>query len=40
MDYILTNFPEKVIQSGVIKMGLSDYELIYCLRKILFLKLN
>ena len=26
LDCILTNYPEKVIQSGVIEMGLSDYE--------------
>ena len=29
IDYILTNSPEKVIQSGVIEMGLSKHELIY-----------
>ena len=32
--------PEKVIQSGVNEMGLSDHELIYCSRKTPLLKLN
>ena len=34
------NSPEKVIQSGVIEMGLSDHEFVYCLRKTSLLKLN
>ena len=29
IDHILTNFSEKVIQSGVIEIGLSDHGLIY-----------
>ena len=33
IDHILPNSPEKVIQSGVIEMGLSDHGLIYCSRK-------
>ena len=40
IDHILTNYPEKIIQSGVIEMGLSDHELIYCSRKTSLLKLN
>ena len=39
-DHILTNCPQKLIQSGIIEMGLSDHELIYCSRKTLPLKLN
>ena len=33
IDYILTNSPDKVSQSGVIDLGLSDHDLIYCTRK-------
>ena len=40
IDHILTNSPEKVIQSGVIEMGLSDHEIVYCSRKTSLLKLN
>ena len=40
IDHILTNSTEKFIKSGVIKMGLSDHELVYCSRKSSFLKLN
>ena len=40
MDHNLTNSPEKLIQSGVIQMTLSDHELIYCTRKTSLLKLN
>ena len=32
-DHILMNSPEKVIQSGVMEMGLSNHELIYELKK-------
>lgn len=39
-DHILTNCPQKLIQSGIIEMGLSDHELIYCSGKTLPLKLN
>ena len=39
-DHILSNSPEKVIQSGVIKVGLSDHELVYTSRKTSLLKLN
>ena len=33
IDHILTNSPDKVIQSGVIDLGLSNPDLIYCTRK-------
>ena len=34
IDHILTNCSEKVTQVGVIELGLSDHDLIYCTRKI------
>ena len=40
IDHILTNSPEKVIQSGVFEIGLSDQEIVSCSRKTLLLKLN
>ena len=40
IDETLTDSPEKVIQSGVIEMGLPDHELIYCSRKASLLNLN
>ena len=40
IDHILTHSPEKVIQSGVVEMGLSHHELVYCSRKTSLLKLN
>ena len=40
IGHILTNSSGKVIQSGVIEMGLSDHELAYCSRKMSHLKLN
>ena len=33
IDHILTNSTDKVSQSGVIDLGLSDRDLIYCIRK-------
>ena len=33
IDHILTNSPDKVSQSGVIDLGLSDHDLIYFTRK-------
>ena len=33
IDQVLTNSPCKIIPSGVIKMSLSDHELIYCMQK-------
>ena len=32
IDHILTTFPERVSQQGVIDVGLSDHQLIYCTR--------
>ena len=37
IDHILTNSPEKIIQRGVIEMGLFDHELMYCSRTTLVL---
>ena len=34
IDHILASFPERVTQSVVIDIGLSDHQLIYCTRKI------
>ena len=33
VDHILTNSPDKVSQSGIIDLGLSDHDLMYCTRK-------
>ena len=33
IDHILTTFPERVSQQGIIDVGLSDHKLIYCTRK-------
>ena len=34
IDQVLASFPKRVTQSGVIDIGLSDHQLIYCTRKI------
>ena len=34
IDHVLASFPERVTQAGVIDIGLSDHQLIYCTRKI------
>ena len=34
IDHILANLPELLSQEGVINVGLSDHQLIYCTRKI------
>ena len=34
IDHILPSFPERATQSGVIDIGLSDHQLIYCAKKI------
>ena len=39
-DHILTNAGWKISQKGVIDVGLSDHQLIYCTRKILRTKFN
>ena len=33
IDHILTTFPERVSQPGIIDVGLSNHQLIYCTRK-------
>ena len=40
IDYILTTFPERVSQQGIIDVGLSDCQLIYCTWKISRTKLG
>jgi len=40
LDHILTNTENKVSSSGVIDIGISDHQLIYCTRKTEKLKLN
>ena len=34
IDHILASFPNRVSQQGVIDVGLSDHQFIYCTRKI------
>ena len=34
IDYILTNTNEKITQCGIINIGLSDHQMIFCTRKI------
>ena len=38
IDHVLASFPERVTQSGVIDISLSDHQLIYCTRKIYRIK--
>ena len=40
LDHILTNAGWKISQKGVIDVGLSDHQLIYCTQKILRTKAN
>ena len=40
LDHILTNSSERVSQKGVIDVGISDHQLIYCTRKIKRIKHN
>ena len=40
LDHVLTNYSEKISQSGVIDIGVSDHQLIYCTRKVLHSKAN
>ena len=37
IDHVLTNSSQKVSQSGVIELDISDHDLVYCTRKTLFL---
>ena len=34
IDHILASFPDRFSQQGVIDVGLSDHQIIYCTRKI------
>ena len=38
IDHILASFPDRVSQQGVIDVGLSDHQIIYCTRKISIIK--
>ena len=38
IDHILASYPERVTQQGIIDAGLSDHQLIFCIRKLLGLK--
>ena len=40
MAHPLATFPERVLQQGIIDVGLSDHQLIYCTRKFLGTKLG
>ena len=40
LDHIFTNSSENVSQKGVIDLGISDHQLIYCTRKIKRIKHN
>ena len=40
IDHVLTNFSQKVSQYGVIELGISDDDLVYCTRKKLLFKPN
>ena len=40
LDHILINIDRKISQKGVIDVGLSDHQLIYCTRTILRIKTN
>ena len=40
IDYILTTFPERVSQPGIIDVELSDHQLIYCTRKFSCIKVG
>ena len=34
IDHVLASLPDRISQEGVINVGLSDHQLIYCTRKI------
>ena len=40
LDNVLTNSADRVSQFGVVDTGLSDHQLIYCTRKIIYTKSN
>ena len=33
LDHVLASFPDRISQSCVIDVGISDHQLIYCIRK-------
>ena len=35
IDHILTSYPDRVSQEGIINIGISDHQLIFCIRKTL-----
>ena len=40
IDHILTNSCEKIVNSGVIDLSLSDHQIIFCTRKLMRQKFN
>ena len=38
IDHIMASFPDRVTQQGMLDVGLSDHQLIYCTRKITRIK--
>ena len=38
IDHILASFPDRVTQPGILNVGLSDHQIIYCTRKIIRIK--
>ena len=40
IDHILTNFSDRISQSGIVDTGISDHQLIFCTRKITKIKVN
>ena len=40
LDHILTNSPSRISQQGVLDLGLSDHQLIYCTRKTTRIKIH
>ena len=40
IDHILASLPDRISQEGVINVGLSDHQLIYCTRKISRIKIG
>ena len=40
IDHILTNSIEKIFQSGIIDSGISDHQVIFCIKKVKGVKFN
>ena len=38
IDHILASFPDRVTQQGILNVGLSNHQLVYCTRKITRIK--